>query len=64
MDKNLTYQAALDELNQIAIDMESEKISIDELAEKVKRASLLLRFCNAKLKNTEDDVRKILGEIS
>jgi exodeoxyribonuclease VII small subunit len=64
MDKNLTYQAALDELNQIAIDMESEKISIDELAEKVKRASLLLRFCNAKLKSTEDDVRKILGEIN
>ncbi|MEO7263875.1 MAG: exodeoxyribonuclease VII small subunit [Ferruginibacter sp.] len=64
MDKNLTYQAALDELNQIAIDMESEKISIDELAEKVKRASVLLRICNAKLKSTEDDVRKILGEIS
>lgn len=64
MDKNLTYQSALDELNQIAIDMESEKISIDELAEKVKRASILLRICNAKLKSTEDDVRKILGEIS
>lgn len=64
MDKNITYQAALDELNQIAIDMENEKISIDELAEKVKRASLLLRICNAKLKSTEDDVKKILGEIS
>ncbi len=64
MDKNLTYQSALDELNQIAIDMESEIISIDELAEKVKRASILLRICNAKLKSTEDDVRKILGEIS
>ncbi|NDC28724.1 MAG: exodeoxyribonuclease VII small subunit [Crocinitomicaceae bacterium] len=43
--------------------MEDGNISVDELAEKVKRATVLIRVCKAKLSATEGDVQKILKEL-
>jgi exodeoxyribonuclease VII small subunit len=57
------YTEAFEELQEIVSDMEDGNISVDELAEKVKRATVLIRFCKAKLSATEGDVQKILKEL-
>jgi len=63
MEEKLTYEAAKSELTAISKEIESEEISVDELASKVKRASELIEFCQAKLKNTEEEVNKIIGRM-
>ncbi|NBP74671.1 MAG: exodeoxyribonuclease VII small subunit [Flavobacteriales bacterium] len=57
------YTEAFEELQEIVSDMEDGNISVDELAEKVKRATVLIRVCKAKLSATEGDVQKILKEL-
>lgn len=64
MDTNMTYESAYKELAIIAAEIEMESISVDILADKVKRASDLINFCQAKLKSTEDEVGKIIKNIS
>ena len=59
----LKYFDAFEELQEIVSDMENGSISVDELAEKVKRATVLIRLCKAKLTATEGDVQKILKEL-
>lgn len=50
------------ELSAIAEAMENETISVDDLSEKVKRAQELIAYCQARLKSTEEDVRKVLSQ--
>ena len=57
------YTAAFEELKTIVAEMENGEISIDELSEKLKRATLLIKICNAKLTATEGDVNSILKEL-
>jgi len=61
MEEKLTYESAKSELTAISKEIESEEISVDQLAVKVKRASELIEFCQAKLKNTEAEVNKIIS---
>lgn len=63
MEKNLTYESAYNELTAIAREIETESVSVDVLAEKVKRASELIAFCQAKLKSTEAEVNKIIEQM-
>jgi exodeoxyribonuclease VII small subunit len=63
MEEKLTYEAAKSELTAISKEIESEEISVDQLASKVKRASELIEFCQAKLKNTEEEVNKIISRM-
>jgi exodeoxyribonuclease VII small subunit len=55
------YTEAFNELQTIIAEIEGGSISVDQLAEKVKRAALLIRICQDKLHATEDDVNKILA---
>jgi len=61
--RQMTYSLALTELEEIISAIESEEINIDTLAEKVKRATYLIRFCKGRLRNTEEEVKKVLSEI-
>lgn len=63
MEPNLTYEAAYKELAQIAKEIENETVSVDVLAQKVKRASELITFCQTKLKSTEAEVNKIISQM-
>lgn len=63
MEKNLTYEQAYKELATIASEIENETISVDILAEKVKKASQLITFCQTKLKSTETEVNKIIAQM-
>lgn len=63
MEKKITYTDAIRELEEIVTEIEEGEITIDTLAEKVKRASELIRICKDKLTATEEDVNKILKDI-
>jgi exodeoxyribonuclease VII small subunit len=63
MEKTLTYEDAYDELARIAGEIENESVSVDVLAQKVKRASELISFCQARLKSTETEVNKIIAQM-
>lgn len=60
-EKQITYSQALSELEQIIAEAESEEIDVDLLAEKVKRAAFLLKECKARLRNTDEEVKKALA---
>jgi exodeoxyribonuclease VII small subunit len=59
----LTYEAAYEELRIIAAEIENESVPVDILAEKVKRASLLIEFCQQKLRSTEAEVNNIIKQM-
>lgn len=62
-NKELTYSQALNELEKIVKEIESEEVDVDILAEKIKRASQILTFCKGKLRTAEDEVKKVLTEM-
>jgi len=62
-NKETNYTAAFDELQLIVQEIENGEISVDELSEKVKRATVLIAICKDKLFKTEDDVNQILKEL-
>ncbi len=57
------YSEAFEELQLIVNEIENGEISVDELSEKVKRATVLIAICKEKLFKTEDDVNQILKEL-
>lgn len=59
----ISYQEAFEEIKEILEEIETGNISIDELSEKVKRASMLMEICRSKLKQTEEDVANILDSL-
>jgi len=63
MSKEPNYTEAFEELREIVSEMEKGEISVDELSEKVKRAAVLIKICQAKLTSTEEDVARILKEL-
>lgn len=63
MEKNITYSAALEEVEKILEEIENDVVDIDILTEKVKKVSELLTFCKDKLRKTEEEVEKVLRSI-
>ncbi len=63
MENHLTYESAYAELQEIATEIENETITVDQLAQKLKRAAALIEFCQARLRSTETEVNKIIGNM-
>lgn len=61
--KKITYNEAISEIEEILEKIENEELDVDELAEKVKRVSQLLKICKEKLQTTNEEVEKILKEM-
>ena len=61
--KQISYSRALSELEKIIAEIESEETDLDVLSEKVKRAASLIKLCRARLRSTEEEVKKALSEI-
>lgn len=61
INENISYQDAVNELEEILSEIETGETDIDILSEKVKRALFLIQLCKAKLKNTDDEVRKLIS---
>jgi len=61
--KKVNYSEAIEELETIVAEIESDDISVDDLSEKVKRASELIRICKDVLYKTESEVNKVLKDM-
>jgi len=67
MDTNMehmSYTEAKKELIDIVFAIETGELDVDALTEKVKRASELILFCQAKLTQTDEELQKILDDIT
>jgi exodeoxyribonuclease VII small subunit len=62
-ERPMTYERAYEELETIMQDLQANKISVDELTGKVKRAAELITFCNEMLRSTEAEVNKIVKKL-
>jgi exodeoxyribonuclease VII small subunit len=61
--QELSYEQAYQELQTIIKEMENNDISIDILADKIKRALELINLCKDKITRIEVDVDKIVKTI-
>ena len=61
--KKVTYNEAISEIEEILERIENEELDVDELAEKVKRVSQLLKICKEKLQTTNEQVEQILKKM-
>jgi exodeoxyribonuclease VII small subunit len=53
---HLTFDKAYSELEKIIKQIEGESIPLDDLAEKVREAKELIRFCEEKLRGIENQL--------
>lgn len=60
MSKQNKYSTALAELEQLVYDIENDNVSVDELSEKVQRATTLISLCKSILTKTEKEVSEAL----
>ncbi|MDD5507827.1 MAG: exodeoxyribonuclease VII small subunit [Bacteroidales bacterium] len=54
------YTIALKELEKIVEELERGEVSVDVLVNKVKRASELIRQCKVILRDTSEEVEKVI----
>ena len=55
--KDYTYTEAMQRLEAILAHLEEGSSNVDTLADLVKEAAELVKFCRAKLRKTEDEVQ-------
>lgn len=63
VEGKLTYTKAYAELEGIMQDLQEDKISVDDLSAKVKRAVTLITFCNEMLRSTEKEVGELVKKL-
>lgn len=61
--KTISYNEAMAEIELILRKIEQEELDVDDLSEKVKRVSSLIKLCKEKLHTTEEEVEKVLREM-
>lgn len=62
--KNMTYRQAVNELDAILREMQSENCDIDKLSAMTRRATELITECRNRLTATDEELRNILGTLS
>ena len=60
----MTYTQAITELEEIVKKMQSTECSIDNLSQYTARSLQLLKVCKAKLTATDEELKKVLDEMS
>ncbi|MEC7654650.1 MAG: exodeoxyribonuclease VII small subunit [Bacteroidota bacterium] len=60
---DLSYDEAIEELNNILSSLQKETLSIDQLTDSIKRASELLESCNSRLISTEKEVNSVIQKL-
>lgn len=59
MKSNLTFDKAYSELNKLVEQIEDDKIQVDTLAEKIKQANELIKFCETRLRTIDNETSKL-----
>lgn len=62
--EEMTYSQAINELESIVKKMQSDDCDIDNLSTYTARSLKLLKICKAKLLQTDNELKKILAELS
>lgn len=62
VEEKTSYSKSFEELQKILDSIEGEDVEIDKLAEKVKRATELIKVLRSKLKKTEIEIKEIVKE--
>jgi exodeoxyribonuclease VII small subunit len=57
-----SYKNAIEEIESIVNEIENESTDIDVLAQKVKRATFLIKLCRKRLQTTDNEIKKTLKE--
>lgn len=60
MKKELTYEKAMQRLENIVEGFEQNSLELDQLTAQLTEAQELIKFCNDKLQKVETDVKKLL----
>ena len=60
--KTIKYSEAVEELDRILSELESERVDVDDVAIKVKKAIELIKLCRERIEKTELEVIKIVKE--
>jgi exodeoxyribonuclease VII small subunit len=55
MKEDLSYSKAFSELTKLVEQIEDDEIQLDTLADKVKEANELIKYCETKLRTIEED---------
>lgn len=63
MASKLSYNESIEEMEKIMQEIETEEVDIDKLSDKVKRLSVLIKKCKAKLHETEVNVQNIIDDL-
>jgi exodeoxyribonuclease VII small subunit len=58
-----SYAKAIAEIERIIEEIEEQQPDMDQLSSKVSRALELIKSCRTKLKNTEEDIDKLLENL-
>ncbi len=61
--EEMTYSAALAELEKILSQLRSDNCDVDTLAGRTRRAAELLEFCRSRLVATEEELEAILTRL-
>ena len=59
--KELTYEQAMRTLEEMAQQMEQDEIGIDEMAERLREAQTLMKYCHDKLYEAEKNCKSLLN---
>lgn len=61
MPKEMKYEEAVTQLEDIVRKMESNELDIDSLSQQLKAAKRLIKMCNDKLTKADADIKKIMS---
>lgn len=60
--KEIKYEEAVTQLEEIVDKMENDELDIDQLSDQLKRAKELVKLCKDKLTKTDEEIKKLLSE--
>lgn len=62
MPKEMKYEAAVRQLEEIVLKMERGELDIDSLGQQLKTAQKLIKMCKDKLTKTDEELKKIMDK--
>jgi exodeoxyribonuclease VII small subunit len=57
------YTAAMEELEQILLEIESDDVDVDVLTERVGRAAELIQLCRERIAATKSEVERVVAQL-
>ncbi len=60
MEKKLSYEEAIAQIEAIMNRFKEGNMSVDELSENAKKATELISYCKERLHSTEEDLKRVM----